>query len=256
MTTRRSASRALLTLDCWDTLLVEPGELDAHIEDAISREILDQIPDLDRAAIGRALAAESERFAHQIRLAAAPVTTAMRVSLLLELLTGQRQGDGAWNARVVRLADCIDAAISLAPPKPMSWAHGFLSAAHDHGFAIYVLSNTGWLSASAVRSALESNGLVGHISGFYFSGQGFRPKPASEMFALAARHSGCNASDAIHVGDQLVADGQGGIAAGFRTVILLPDRRSNPGGGAPQAAGPILMVENLREAWSTIIAMS
>lgn len=89
------------------------------------------------------------------------------------------------------------------------------------GLVMCVVSNTGWTSTDAVTGALDRQALLPYFRTCYFSGDGYRPKPSPEMFALALRDLGLDPSHALHVGDQAQTDAVAALAAGLRSVVLL-----------------------------------
>jgi putative hydrolase of the HAD superfamily len=78
-----------------------------------------------------------------------------------------------------------------------------------------------------VHDRLAEHRLAPHISGVVDTANtGWKPRP--EAFRVALEMAGCAAHEAAMVGDDLEADIEGGLAAGFGHVIWITPRRPYP----------------------------
>eukprot|EP00191_Tetraselmis_sp_GSL018_P011888 CAMPEP_0177603770 /NCGR_PEP_ID=MMETSP0419_2-20121207/15716_1 /TAXON_ID=582737 /ORGANISM="Tetraselmis sp., Strain GSL018" /LENGTH=256 /DNA_ID=CAMNT_0019097617 /DNA_START=12 /DNA_END=782 /DNA_ORIENTATION=- len=74
---------------------------------------------------------------------------------------------------------------------------------------------------------------------------GRKEKPDPAIFAKALRYLGCQAGEAIHVGDSLSSDVQGGINAGLAATVWVNPSGSPPPPGKPQPTYTIASVNEL-----------
>jgi len=93
-------------------------------------------------------------------------------------------------------------------------------------YRLAVITNGPGLIQRPKLEACRASDFFPHI---LVSGEFGLAKPAPEIFHEACRLVGCKPSDAIHVGDSLAADIQGGINAGLRATVWLT---ANPTGQA------------------------
>jgi putative hydrolase of the HAD superfamily len=98
-----------------------------------------------------------------------------------------------------------------------------LEALRAHGLRLIAVSN--W--DCALPAVLERCGLDGRLDGTVTSaGVGAR-KPDPAIFSAALRLAGCDADEALHVGDTAAEDLDGARAAGIRALLI--DREGGKG---------------------------
>lgn len=246
---------SLVTVDCWGTLLAEPASLAEGIDRCLRTGLFQMHPEADAGRISDALRDEHRDFARALRTPSSPVRPLDRLTRVYRTLIGQAPAGGQL-AELSSILQAVDAEIQVHPPYTMPMARELLERVSGQGIPLYLISNTGWLSSSAVTKALAAVGLLRHIKRCYFSDQGFLCKPAGQMFDLAVRHSGAVPGAAVHIGDQLAADGLGALAAGFRSVIVV--RGDSKVGGAnsgPEetALEACLFADDLSGAWDHLL---
>ena len=98
-----------------------------------------------------------------------------------------------------------------------------LKALREGGLKLIVVSN--W--DCSLGEVLERCGLAAHLDGALSSAEAGARKPDPEIFAAALQLAGCEAGEALHVGDTPEEDGGGARAAGIR--VLLIDREGGDG---------------------------
>jgi putative hydrolase of the HAD superfamily len=97
-----------------------------------------------------------------------------------------------------------------------------LSALRDRGLRLVVVSN--W--DCSLPRVLERCGLGGMLDGTVTSAEAGAPKPDPAIFGLALELAGCDASEALHVGDTVEEDVAGARAAGIRPLLIDRDGRN------------------------------
>ena len=103
------------------------------------------------------------------------------------------------------------------------------------GLRLVVASN--W--DCSLPEVLEQAGLAALVDGVVASAVVGADKPAPALFEAALRMAGCEAAEAVHVGDSPDNDVAGAERAGIRAVLL--DRR----GAWPETAGSIASLAEL-----------
>ncbi|MFD5446002.1 HAD family hydrolase [Streptomyces tendae] len=99
-------------------------------------------------------------------------------------------------------------------------AAGLLAAVRDRGLRVGVLSNTVW-PASWHLEALERDGLLPFLDASVFSSDLEYAKPHPDTFRTVLRAlQVADPAAAVHVGDRLFEDVQGGTRAGLRTILV------------------------------------
>jgi putative hydrolase of the HAD superfamily len=91
-----------------------------------------------------------------------------------------------------------------------------LSALRDRGLRLVVVSN--W--DCSLPRVLEGCGLGGMLDGTVTSAEAGARKPDPAIFARALELAGCEASEALHVGDTAEEDVAGARAAGIRPLLI------------------------------------
>jgi HAD superfamily hydrolase (TIGR01509 family) len=91
-----------------------------------------------------------------------------------------------------------------------------LGALRDRGLRLITVSN--W--DCSLPRVLERCGLGGMLDGTVTSAETGAPKPDPAIFAAALKLAGCDASEALHVGDTAEEDVAGASAAGIRSLLI------------------------------------
>jgi len=243
--------RRCITIDCWDTLLMDSQELDSEINEAIVEWLSKVDGNLSIAQLVEAVRMESEEFSRKIARADCILTPRNRLKSLLRLIG--KNTELIHDAMLQDPLRRIDSSIRNAPPKLTPWASEFLHHTHENQLPVCMISNTGWISSTSVKQVFSDLGLTEFFAGWLFSGDGYRPKPNPEMFHAALSDLELTEHEVIHIGDQGKTDGVGAIAAGIRPIIIgNPCRESEASGGAA-IADSMLFVTSLKDAWARII---
>jgi HAD superfamily hydrolase (TIGR01509 family) len=101
---------------------------------------------------------------------------------------------------------------------PYSDVVGTVTALHESGIPLAVVSNVGW----DIRPTFEHHGLGGLINTFVLSCEYGSEKPETTLFIAACAELGVAPDDVLMVGDDPVNDGAA-VKVGLH-VYLLPER--------------------------------
>ena len=210
----------LISTDCWDTILADSRHLDEHIDRLVAAFICSNFHSLSTDRIERAINVETEEFKSHLRRADLVITPTDRAARVLEIA-----GVATTDPRTQRhlaggLSEKIDTALLEIPPKPLPGAIEFLRNATISAIPVVMLSNTGWISSRAVISAMRNLNLDSYFSDWFFSGDGYLPKPNPQMFELLLHQQRCHPTNALHVGDNPDTDEAGAIRTGIRSIIV------------------------------------
>ena len=106
------------------------------------------------------------------------------------------------------------------------WADA-LAAARRHGqIGLITNFNDGLMQREKIRGA----GLDGQFDGIYISGEIGIWKPEPGIFEHAATDLGVPPSECVHIGNSIVSDVEGALAAGMQAVLVEEDDRPRPDG--------------------------
>ena len=106
------------------------------------------------------------------------------------------------------------------------WADA-LAAARRHGqIGLITNFNDGPMQREKIRGA----GLDGQFDGIYISGEVGVWKPEPGIFEHAAADLGVPPSECVHIGNSIVSDVEGALAAGMQAVLVEEDDRPRPDG--------------------------
>lgn len=116
------------------------------------------------------------------------------------------------------------AALAMShPPRPLAPQLPVLVASVARSMPVVLTSNTGMLPGVLMRDLLRLAGFAVDLLAMVFSNEVGVAKPAQGIFDVAVRAVGVPADQVLHVGDNPVADLQGGQDAGLQTLLVAPD---------------------------------
>lgn len=192
----------LVMLDLDDTIIDTDAAAAARVDDALAaaRGLLGVVADEARLARARAAA-----------LACDPVTEGRPTVIFRELglVPDEEQARvvrAAYNARLVELIELFDGALET------------LAALRERYRTVIVTNGPAWLQ----RAKLDRFGLAAHVDHVVVSGELGVHKPDPAIFHHACALAGVPPHEAVHVGDSLVTDVAGALAAGCAAVWLRP----------------------------------
>jgi putative hydrolase of the HAD superfamily len=139
-------------------------------------------------------------------------------------------------AAAVSLADARAAMLDAIRFHPYRDAAPALRALRERGLKLVVASN--W--DCSLPGVLEQAGLAPLVDGVVASAEVGADKPAPAVFSAALAAAGCDAADAVHVGDSPSKDVAGALAAGIMPILIAR-------GEAPPPDPPVTTIHSLEE---------
>jgi len=106
------------------------------------------------------------------------------------------------------------------PPKLVKGARQVLETLRRKNYLVGLISNTGMTPGSMVRDYFHELGIFDYFASLVFSDEVGLSKPAPLIFDHALKELNVNASDTVHVGDNLRSDVMGAKRAGLRAVWI------------------------------------
>lgn len=105
-------------------------------------------------------------------------------------------------------------------PRRMDGAVETLGAIRAQGLKTGLISNAGITTAPTLRRMLDHYGLLSLLDVLVFSDEMQLAKPSVAIFETALSALGCEATEAVFIGDSPAHDVAGARAAGMRTVVI------------------------------------
>jgi putative hydrolase of the HAD superfamily len=140
-----------------------------------------------------------------------------------ESLAGLRERSAALVSRELDMDVGVDELVSAIRFSAYPDAVPALSALRDRGLRLVVVSN--W--DCSLPAVLEGCGFGGMLDGTVTSAEAGAGKPDPAIFGAALELAGCEAREALHVGDTVEEDVAGARAAGIRPLLI--DREGSAG---------------------------
>lgn len=206
-----------LSLDIWGTLIgSDPAFKPARNE--LLRAAF--APDVCLADFDAALRAADRDSDEMSMTTGCDVGFDARVELTLARLGVSAAGLAGRSAELVQQ----QAVLALAhPPRPLTPLLPQLLAAVAAQMPVVFTSNTGMLPGTLMRKLLQLAGFAVDELPMVFSNEVGAAKPAREIFDIAVAAAGVPADQVLHIGDNPLADVQGGRDAGLMTLLVSPD---------------------------------
>ena len=104
--------------------------------------------------------------------------------------------------------------------EPIPGAVETLRALRERGVRTALVCDAGMTPGRIVRDFLSDHGLLDHLEFCAFSDEVGVPKPSPKMFQVALEAIDAAPEDAVHVGDLLRTDIDGGRSFGMRTIRI------------------------------------
>ena len=210
-----------MTLDLWMTLIAELDgsnrsqrrtELRAAntIEVVRSRGLL-----IDEEALREANSRISEMVSYDHDLGI-DLPYRQRVVQLLSMAE-ERLPDWLGEDGLDEVCAAIDRAFLAAPPSFLPGAKETLERLSTTDSGLALISNTGLTSGEAYTEWFRREGVLEFFEHMTFSNDVACAKPSPEIFNPTLLRLGVEAGDAIHIGDNLLADVSGAAGVGMRT---------------------------------------
>ena len=139
-------------------------------------------------------------------------------------------------AASIGLAEARPAMLDAIRFQPYPDAAPALAALRERGLRLVVASN--W--DCSLPAVLEQAGLAPLVDGVVASAVVGADKPAAAVFEAALEIAGCDASEAVHVGDSPSKDVAGAQAAGIAPILIQRE-------GGPPAGPSVTTIASLEE---------
>ena len=242
---------AAVTFDCWQTLIADDDATEGaarRLRIAGCRAALERggFP-VAEAAVAAAYDAAGEDLA-TLWGTGRDISTEGQVRLLLSHLDGPPAAEPT--SRLLRdLAGAYADPVLEALPHVCDGAAEALAWAAGRGLRLGLISNTGRTPGRTLRPALAKCHLLRYLHACTFSDELGLRKPDPRLFEATLAVLGVGPADAIHVGDDPVADVAGAKRAGLRAVYL---RREGGASAAPEADATIASLRELPDVLSAL----
>ena len=165
---------------------------------------------------------------------------------------------GAWLSRALARIGCeldqqgvefaelsaIYAGERIARAAAIAGAREAIEAARAHG-PVGLITN--FTDGALQRRKIAAAGLDGQFDAVFISGEVGFHKPDPRIFQHAARELGAAAAECVHIGNSLLSDVEGALAAGMSAVWV----EEEPSGANPPADARVIRLGDLAEvaAW-------
>jgi len=222
---RNQSPVGAVTFDLWDTVFLddsdEPKRKQAGLptkkverRDLVGRFLNETGRPAPREAIDRAYDETDEAFRKSWHDDHSTWTVTERLRRAFEKLGRELPPEKL--AELVRLHEEMELRIR---PNLIAGASEALKALHIR-YKLVVISDAIFTPGRGLRELLSGYGLLDMFSGFVFSDEFGRSKPAPEVFHRAAELGGCRVGELVHVGDREHNDIAGPHGVGARAVLL------------------------------------
>ena len=205
----------LITIDCWNTILINNPVWDRKIEDLLfsyCQTLNDKCAGKD---IPAAFREEESNFSESLKDSAITISSHDRLQyffdkLIITVSINDKQ----------RLVSSIDSLIHQPPPSLVKYAKNFLIKLRATQTKVCLISNTGWFSSKAITAALKYHNIAHYFHDMIFSDVLGHAKPSKEIFKHALEVFDCQPSQALHIGDTVNTDVLGAHAVGYNVILF------------------------------------
>lgn len=131
-----------------------------------------------------------------------------------------RLSEAAWRALEVAYVD----AIHQAPPRLAPHAPQAIREIKARGLRVGLICNTGYTPGYALRRLFQEWGILEEFDDLAFSNEEGLRKPETELYHRVATRLGVDPAGIAHIGDDLDTDIAGAKRAGYRAILVRPQR--------------------------------
>lgn len=212
-----SNSRALLSVDFWDTLVkAETGGNKRHKvrHEAlceVSYSYVENLPDGEIEEAHRQASNEFNRiWLNQERT---PTTREMVNNILTHLGIPATKKELEWLVRI------YEESLLEGPPDLAENVADVLADLQER-YTLALISDTMYSPGRVIRNYLESHDLLNYFDDFIFSNETGYSKPNPKAFMTVLENNNCQPNRSFHIGDRLDTDIKGANTVGMNTILF------------------------------------
>jgi putative hydrolase of the HAD superfamily len=237
-----------VTFDLWDTLIREEPGGSAKVASLRIGKIADILDSCGRPhGMERLEAAYSATGHHleEIWSESRDVSVAYQVRFLLRRLDDDLP-DSLDDDAIADIVSVYSDSMIQHPPRLLPGAEKALAEVRGSVPGMGLISNTGKTPGRVLRSVMDSLGILRFFDTTTFSDEMLLRKPAPAIFVKTLGDLGVAPRDAVHVGDDLLADIHGAKGVGMRAVhIAGPSNDSDADARAGSLAEVLAALESI-----------
>ena len=203
-----------ITFDCWDTLLDDDAIRTRKRKEHVLNIFKEHDSPVTRSEIDELFAKEGKIFQNYIIEQRKTPNARMRIETIAQLANVQIPA-----TELDDVADyCDRIALDYRPPVVRGVREVLDELTKTRKLA--VICNTGWHSGETVRQLLEGFDLPKYFLHLTFSDEAGIAKPHKQIFEHTLDKLGCNAEDAVHIGDSEYSDIVGAKEAKMKAILF------------------------------------
>jgi FMN phosphatase YigB (HAD superfamily) len=202
-----------VTIDCWDTILVNNNIWDNGIRGQIFDFLKAESISCSREDVQKAFDREDVWFSDRLMQHQVAETAMERTKRLLAELRVDLSSE-----RTSLLCSLIASEILRPPPPLIDGAREFCRDIVAKGLKLGLIANTGWFSGAAITSALRWHSMHRIFSALVFSDEIGSAKPSHLIFDEAMKRLETKHGDTVHIGDNPSTDIAGALGAGMLAI--------------------------------------
>lgn len=204
----------LVTIDCWDTILINDGVWDDHINEVFVKYLRLNYCHVEIERILKIIQLEDLNFSNNLSINSVTIPCEDRIIYILK-----KANINFDKSLVHKLKTKIDCLILAPPPELDSDVKQFLMEIKSFGLRTCLICNTGWFSCDAITKALNYYNLIAYFDKMIFSDRFGKAKPSKFIFHEAINYFKLKPSNTIHIGDSFEKDYNGAKRAGIKPIL-------------------------------------
>jgi putative hydrolase of the HAD superfamily len=208
-----------VTLDLWQTLLLETPEQSSQRSairmNALSRQLSEFGIDVPAVQLASKLQ-ELDSWLSGYWELNKEVHSVDQIAFLVKRAASSQPKLKRW--QLFKLCDVVSRTVFELPPLLNPEAKETLQRLKESGIMIGLISNVGMTSGLTLRELLQKNGVQSFFDAQTFSDEIGVRKPNSLVFHITLQQMKSEPQEAVHVGDDLIADFWGAKMVGLKSI--------------------------------------